>query len=243
MRLMLTAFFVLAVASNAHARDCNPADAEGQEIRGLRAFSECVIAEINDLKRENIELRREIEEIRKSLTSFPGDFENKNGRVTRLGGERLTQASFSLSSRSREGASGLDIDQKALALICEIGCSITLSLTAQGLRETDTAPVVAVGPCAFRYNLQSGVWALSGACGEPVSGIDGDGAPNDNSGGEVIATAGGACILADSEPSRSVDPETGKLSGDRAKGLFLVAEPALWKGKENRFRCDLKIAR
>jgi hypothetical protein len=55
--------------------------------------------------------------------------------------------------------------------------------------------------------------------------------------------AGGACILADSEPSRSVDPEGEMLGGDRAKGLFLIAAPALWTGKEDRFRCELKLGR
>jgi hypothetical protein len=55
---------------------------------------------------------------------------------------------------------------------------------------------------------------------------------------------GDACILADSEPSRSVGAaDAPVLNADRSRGLFLIAVPAFWTGKEDRFRCELKVGR
>jgi hypothetical protein len=241
MRLILIALCLLTGA--AEARTCKPPEVQGREIHGLRSFSECLVAEIADLRRQHAELQREIKELRSLLASVPGEIENRNGRVTLLGGDRVAQATYLLDARTRGDAAALDIDQQILETLCESGCLISLSLAAEGLREADPAQVAALGPCAFHYNRKSGAWALSGACGDPVSGIDGDGIPNGTSGGEAIVAVDGACLLADSEPVRSVDAKAQTLGGDRAKGLFLIADPALWQGEESRFRCELKIAR
>jgi hypothetical protein len=241
MRWLLIAFFLLS--GTAHARDCKPPRTENEKITGLRAFSDCLLQEVADLKREQADLETEIENLQKSLKGFPGELSDDNGRVTRLGGGRLTQASFSLASGTRDSATELDIDQDALEELCAIGCTFTLVLTAGQLRDAAPAPVFAAGPCAFRYNPKSGVWGRSGDCGAPVTGIDGNGKPTGNSGGEVIAASGDACVLADSIPGRSVDSEPQALGRDRAKGLFLIADARLWKGTEDRFSCDLKITR
>jgi hypothetical protein len=241
--MRLTPILLVFSATLAEARECKPPDIDNKNIRGLRAFSECMILEVEDLKRENAKLRDEIDKIRKSLADFPGELQNTDGRVARRGGDRLAQASFSRVARARERATSLDIDQKAIVALCVSGCLMSLSLVAEGLREADTAPIATLGPCGFTYNPKSGAWAMSEACGEPVSGVDGDGVPGGSSGGEVIVAVGGACIMADSEPSLSVGSEAGKLGHDRAKGLYLVADPALFQGVEDRFRCELKITR
>jgi hypothetical protein len=241
MRLSLIALSLLTGV--AEARSCKLPELAGRDIRGLRSFSECLVDEIADLKRQQAEFIKEINDLRILLANIPGEIENRNGRVTHLGGERLAQATYLLAARSRESAVALDIDQQVLVTLCELGCSITLSISAEGLREADPAPVAALGPCAFRYNRKSGAWALSGACGDPVSGIDGDGVPNGTPGGEAIVALDGACSLADSEPGLSVDADVSSLGSDRAMGLFLLAEPALWLGAETRFRCELKITR
>jgi hypothetical protein len=241
MRWILVAFVLLA--GPAQAKDCEPPKKEGREITGLIGFSKCMIDKVADLERENAELRTELEKIQASLSKFPGELRSENGRVTRTGGENLVQASFTTSARRREAPASLGIDQKALEALCVIGCTVNLVLTAEGLRKEDPGPVSAVATCNFRYTAKSGAWTQGGGCGEPVSGVDGNGKPPGKSGGEVIAVSGGACMLADSEPSRSVDDEGELLGGDRAKGLFLIAAPALWTGKEDRFRCELKLGR
>jgi hypothetical protein len=240
MRLILIAFLF---AGAAQARDCEPPEIDHDRITGLRAFSECLVDEIADLKRQEAQLQGKLDDLQKSLASSPGELQNDNGRVARLGGGRLTRASFSLTSRTGEGATDLGIDQDSLEELCATSCTFTLLLTAEPLREATPAPVFAAGPCGFHYNAKSGVWARGGSCGGPVSGIDGDGTPTDKPGGEVIVTAGDACILSDSEPSRSLDVETQTLARDRAKGLFLIADATLWKGAEDRFRCELTITR
>jgi hypothetical protein len=241
MRPTLIAFLIASGA--AHARDCEAPDFDGKEVRGLRTFSACILDEVKTLKREQAKLLDEIERLEEALAGVPGEIRNVNGRVSRLGGDNLAQASFTVEARVREGAEALEIDQKALEDLCAIGCTLTLVLSAEGLRPSDPAATVAVGPCLFRYASESGVWARSGACGEAVTGIDGNGAPTGISGGEIIVTAGEACLLADSEPRREVDPETGILSRDREAGLFLIADPMLWKGSEDRFRCEMKLSR
>jgi hypothetical protein len=241
MRVLLAILVLLAGA--AQARDCRPPKDEGKKITGLGAFAECVIAEISDLRQENARLQDKVEQLEKSLAGIPGEMKNVNGRVTRTGGDTLVRADFSLDGRARQAAIGLEVDQKALERLCGEGCSFTLALTAVGLREGDPTPIYATGPCAFQYKAKSGAWSRSGACGGEAAGVDGDGSPSGAPGGEVIAMAGEACLLADSGPRRNVDPEDQPLSRDREKGLVLIANPALWTGSEQRFRCDLRISR
>ena len=224
----------------AFAKDCEPPTREGMEIRGLFSFSECMIDKVAALERENAAIKTELEAIRAALSKFPGELQIDNGRVTRTGGETLVQASFITTARRREGTVALGADQKALEALCAIGCKVNLVLAPEGLRDDDPGTAAVVATCSLHYAAKSGACSLGG-CGNPVSGVDGDGKPPGNSGGEVIASAGGACLLADSEPSRSVNSEGGMLGGDRAKGLFLIATPALWTGTEDRFRCVLKL--
>ena len=107
----------------------------------------------------------------------------------------------------------------------------------------DRTPIFATDPCAFQDKAKSGGWTRGGPCGAEASGVDGDGSFSEVPGGDLITRAGEACLLADSGPRRSVDPEDQPLSRDRETGLVLIADPALWTGSEQRFRCDLRISR
>jgi hypothetical protein len=241
--MRFTVFAFLALTSAAQAHDCKQPRYEDKEIKGLKAFTECVIGTLSDLEQEQARLLDEIKTLKAALAQIPGELVNLNGRKTRRGGDSLAQARFTLSSRSRDGTTSLDIDAATLDELCAVGCSLTLTLTAQGLRAADVAPVFATGPCVFRYSATSGAWTTSTGCGEAATGVDGNGTPAGASGGELIATVGEACRLADSEPRRSVDPEDQPLGRDRKKGIHLIADATLWTGNEERFQCDLKLAR
>jgi hypothetical protein len=243
MRLMPILLVLLAGAAD--ARECRRPDIViiGNEVRGLEAFADCLLDRVADLQRRQTRLLEEIDDLRRALVDLPGELVNENGREKRFGGSRLAHAGFSLSARSRDSATALYIDHRDLGGLCGQGCTFTLLLSVEPLREASPAPVFATGLCAFHYNARSGVWGRSGDCGEPVSGIDGDGTPTGPSGGEVIAVAGEACILADSEPGRRVDPTTEALGRDRTKGLFLIADATRWNADGDRFRCDLSISR
>lgn len=241
MRLAL--IFSLVLVGPSLAKDCEPPKKEGREISGLIDFSECMIDKVAALERENAALKMDLETIETALSRFPGELRNENGRVTRIGGDNLVLATFSTSARRRETVASVAIDQTALEALCGIGCTINIVLSAEGLRKDDPPPVFADASCTLRYTAKSGAWAQGGGCGEPVTGVDGDGKPPGRSGGEVIATAGGVCILADAEPGRGVAADGQLLGADRAKGLYLIATPALWTETADRFRCDVKFGR
>jgi hypothetical protein len=238
----LVVFLVLA-AGNAQARDCKEPYIENKVVKGLGDFVECVNDRLAGVEEESAKQRDRVEKLEKTLAGLPGELTDVNGRVTRLGGGNLTRAGFALDGRAQQAAMGMDVDQKALEEVCGEGCSFTLVLTAIGLREDDVAPVMATGPCTFQYNAKTGAWTRGGACGALAAGVDGDGSPSGVPGGQIIAAAGDACMLADSGPRKSVDPEDQPLSRDRDKGLVLIADPSFWKGSEQRFRCDLRITR
>jgi hypothetical protein len=241
---MRVLFVILVLAAGAaQARDCKEPWWEDKILKGMGTYVQCVNDRLAELEKEKAQLQDQVDKLDKIMAGLPGELTDLNGRVTRSGGGKLTRAGFSLDARARQAAMGLDIDQKALEQLCGEGCSLTLVLTAIGLREGDPTPIFATGPCAFQYKAKSGAWTRSGACGNEAAGVDGDGILSDVPGGDVIATAGEACLLADSGPRRSVDPEDQPLSRDREKGLALIADPSLWKGSEQRFRCDLRITR
>jgi hypothetical protein len=243
MRLCLGLVVFLMFSGTAMARDCRPPEVTVRDIRGLRDFATCVIAEIADLRREQSRLRAEVAALQRELARIPGEIINENGRVTRLGGEDLTRASFSATALTRAGQVVVRVDPVVLEELCATGCALSLSFAAIGMRAADPAPVVAVGPCNFLYNRTSGVWSRSSACGAATAGVDGDGEPAGSLGAEIIAAVGTACLLADSEPSRKPGLPTPSFSRDSQRGLFLIADPAMWGGGEARFRCDLRFAR
>jgi hypothetical protein len=243
MRLILAAL-ALGLSGMAHAQDCQTPRKIGQLYEGVIDFAKCTNARITALERQNAELRDAVAKLQAALSEVPGELKNDAGRITRSGGEALTLATFTAKVRRREGSARLEIDQAAVEKLCQVGCALNLILVPEGLRAGDQVSASAAATCTFVYAAESGAWSQTGGCGDPTSGVDGDGKPAGDPGGDIIATVGGACILADSEPSRSVGAADAEmLNADRTKGLFLIAAPALWTGTEDRFRCELKIGR
>jgi hypothetical protein len=248
MRAIVFAFFL--TTGVAAAEDCRLPVFENKALSGVVDFSKCIRKQVSDLETENAKLRKELDEMQKALANFPGELVNENGRETRFGGDRLTQATYTLKVRTRESTSSVALDPKVLGELCGLGCTVFLIQTGERLGNAASTSASALGPCSFLYDAKIGTWSLGG-CGEAVSGTDGNGTPTGADGGEVIATVGASCTLADAEPARAVEqaPETEvetvaqRLGNDRAKGLFLIANPALWSGEEDRFRCELRFAR
>lgn len=234
---------LIFAAGAAQARDCKEPWWENKVLKGMGTYVDCVNTRLAELETQKARLQDKVDKLEKIMAGLPGEMTDLNGRVTRSGGGTLMRAGFALDARARQAAMETEIDQNALEQLCGEGCSLTLVLTAVGLRDGDPTPIYAIGPCAFQYKAKSGAWTRSGACGGEASGVDGDGSISDAPGGEVIAIAGDACLLADSGPLRRVDPEDQTLSRDRAKGLVLIADPARWTGREQRFRCDLRLSR
>jgi len=223
----------------AAAQECKLPYSRNESLLGVTDFAKCIQNRVNVLESENVKLRKDLTELRKSLANFPGEVTNENGRETRMGGERIVRASYTLTSRSREARASLAIDAKLMADLCGTDCSVTLLAVGERLRDAPSHSE-ALGPCTFRYNGRSGAWSFGG-CVDPVSGVDGDGTPSAATGGQIIGAVGEACIFADAEPSRTLGQPEGPLGRDRAKGLFLIADPSLWSGDEDRFRCELKL--
>lgn len=241
MRLLPVLLCLLATA--VQAQDCEPPRSDGHSVTGLGAFAKCMNDRVARLEADNAVLREELDRLRGTLAEFPGELTNDNGRVTRTGGDNLVQASFATSARKGQAAAGLAVDQAALEAMCAVGCTLHLALTAEALRKNDPPPVFADASCPLRYTAANGAWSQGGGCGAAVSGVDGDGKPPGQGGGEVLASAGGACLLADAEPGRGVKEDGQVLGADRTKGLFLVAAPLLFTGTDVRFRCEMKISR
>lgn len=241
MRVLLV--ILILAAGTVQARECKEPWWENKVLKGMSTYVECVNDRLAELETEKAQLQDKVDKLDKIMAGLPGEMTDMNGRVTRSGGGNLMRAGFSVDARARQAAMEMDIDQTALEHLCGEGCSLTLVLTAIGLREGDPTPIFATGPCAFQYKAKSGAWTRGGTCGAEAAGVDGDGSLSDAPGGDIIAIAGEACLLADSGPRRSVDPEDQPLSRDRDKGLVLIADPSFWAGSEQRFRCDLRISR
>ncbi len=247
MHFLLIAGLMLCVASPGQARDCS----RNFDDRGLsqgannNGMFRCLIAEINDLKREQRRMQKVIDEYERVIGEMPVEYKNEDGEVTVEEDRPIGNAVFTLTARPGSRASALPLDHEVVEGLCAEsgGCTVSLVFRAIGFRSTDPLETISAGPCLFDYNTETGAWTRGEGCGEPLTaaGADNDGAlMGDDGGGEVIVTAGEACVLADA----SVDPSAtdgGYLGKDRENGLFLLAVPSLIETGPRRFRCDLEI--
>lgn len=237
----LTIFFVFE-AVPALARDCRlPLRTEAE----ARDLVNCLLAEIHDLKREQVQLRRLIEEQARALQELPGDYRNDNGIVSRDRNRRLSTATVLFSSSEANSISGIKVAQDVLEELCarEGGCALSLTLRAEGHQASPPRDETITGPCLLNYTSQTGAWLSSGDCGavEAKRGQDGDGVPTGDGGAEVIAEAGGGCLLADSNPNIRIGPGNNTLGRDHEMSLFVIAASDLRQNGSGRFRCELKI--
>ena len=244
MRLILFLFLILTPVA-ATARTCDvPPRVLSNTVQYLEALDtiECLLLEINDLKRGQTALAGEIERLKRQIADVPGEYRNQDGKISMPGSGKINTASFRLTSQQGGRPVSLAIDHKVLETLCATGtgCAVSLFLEGDGLRLSETAATAASGPCALNYNKGSGAWSLGAGCDGSgvVSGTDGNAEPGGSGGGEVVMSAGGACILADAEASRAVGG-TAILGADGSRGFYVVGDPGT--ATDGRFRCVLTI--
>jgi hypothetical protein len=251
MRLAAVICLVCLAAFPASARECR------LTVRAWpdpvpSSFLRCLLDEIADLKASQSRLERQVGRLREdlavaqaALAELPGTYVNDNGRVSVDEGRRLASARLILPARQTGDVGALAVDREVIETLCSGtgGCTLSLLLHSDGPLGGGAADVAASGPCLFAYDAQGGAWMRSGDCGAVgnASGTDGNGTPSGDDGSEIVASAGGGCLLADSDPGLSVGPGTGPLGRDHARGFYLVAAPALRRDGAARFRCELKI--
>jgi hypothetical protein len=235
--------------SVAHARDC----AEQLDFGGVgftkepsRAFYLCLLAEIDDLKRKQVELQAIVPEYKRLAAEVPVHFTNKNGEIDFEEGRVIGSASFILTARQLGGANSIMLDQNVLDGICPSpkGCSVTLTFRRYGIRGDEALETHKIGPCAFEIDTDSRCWICGTGCGSSISitGTDGDGSPTlQGSGANIIMEAGPGCVLADADVRRSISAEDQSFTTDHAPGLFLIADPSRRLDRAARFECSLEL--
>ena len=245
MRLFLTLTMFLLYPAVADARTCrlpsgNVSDL-GEYLETLDTI-ECLLREIEDLKRGQAVLTAEIERLTRQTANVPGEYRNEDGKITVPGSRKIANASFRLTSQQGGGSASLAIDQEVWQALCAdgTGCTLSMFLEADGLRLNETADTAATGPCTLNYNKSSGAWSIGTGCNGPdvVRGTDRNAEPGSRGGGELVMSAGGACILADADASRAVGG-IDILGADGSRGFYLVAAPGT--AAEGRFRCVLTV--
>ena len=211
----------------------------------MQKFLRCLNSRISDLQNANKRLQRRIAALEGLVGELPAPWSNVNGVITQEPDRPIGSATFLLSSRSTGGANALAIDQDVMEGLCDQSGGCTLVVTYKQLSVFNKTPTDSEisGPCQFTYNKTSGDWVVGAGCGadQAISGSDGDGGlARDESRSFEIATAGGACVLADSGLEKAVG-DHGGLAPDRGKGLFLIAMPSRQSGVNRRFQCEMSL--
>lgn len=261
MRSLVLLFLFAFFAAPVSARECRLyfTIQQGENI-STRKFNLCLLAEINDQKRKINDLKREINDLKREQKRFrrvtaefervigeiPVDYLNEDGKVTVEPNRRIGKAIFMLSARLTGGANSLKVDQEILEELCSRHgrCEISIFFQAIDIRDSNPTNSVASGPCIFSYASSTGAWVRGEGCGSEgsLNGIDGDEAvagPGQHPG--VIAMAGGACLLAESDARSHFASGAQALQRDHAKGLFLIAIPSRREQGTRQFRCILEI--
>ena len=203
----------------------------------------CLISSVNALIRENKRLKARITTLEGLVGELPAPWSNVDGVITQDSDRPIGSATLLLSSRSTGGASALAIDQDVMEGLCDKsgGCTLVVSYKQVSVFNKTPTDSVISGPCQFTYEKTSGDWVVGAGCGsdQAISGSDGDGGlGGDQSNSVEIASAGGACIMADSGLEKAVGDDAG-LASDRGKGLFLIAMPSRQSGVNRRFQCEI----
>ena len=244
MRLLAACVVWACLASGAAAQGCGDLRPRFPYDRPLetRDYLRCLEGEVARLTRDQARLAAAIEAQARALAAIPADYANTDGRVTAVPGRPVGRAVFAVSSRRGAAAAALPLDRGVVQALCARpgGCRVTLAHQALGFGFANPRETTGVGPCLFALDEASGAWFRGETCGGPARrGIDGDGGATGTGGGEVIAEAAGACLLADADSGRKTGADGPVLARDSGPGLFLIAAPA-GDGAE-RFRCELRI--
>lgn len=215
----------------------------GIDDRAILQTFRCLNTEILRLKRDRARLERRLAEFERLTEEIPAEFINLDGEITEDPGRPIRRARFRLTPPSTGRAGALPIDQRVLEELCGAsgGCLLSLTFREFGLRSDRAQSSVPTGPCQFSYSGGSGAWAIAEGCGadDVRSGIDGERGALSGQQGAIIAEVGGACVLAESEMSRSSGNDT--LATDTSRGLFLLSIPSRRPGSVPRFDCALVL--
>lgn len=217
-----------------------------------REYLRCLEGELARLSREQARLAAALEAQARALAALPADYANVEGRVTAVPGRPVGRAVFVVSSRRGAAAASLALDRAVVEALCARpgGCRIALAHQALEFGFANPRVATGVGPCLFAYDPAGGAWFRGEACGSPAArGIDGDGGATGTGGGEVIAAAAGACLLADADSGQKSGADGPVLGRDAGPGFFLIAAPEGEAGTGGtggtggapRFRCELRI--
>jgi len=239
---------VLLFASPAGARDCQLSfvqDNAPVKVPKVEFF-ECLLAEIEDLKRDRDRLRALVGEYEKALGEVPVHYQNADGKVAVEEGRKIGSAGFVLTSRQLGGAASLPLDPQVVGAVCAppTGCAATLALRRLGIQGRTALGTDLVGPCQCTFDVATGNWTCGAGCGPegPVAGVDGNAALLEAaSGAETILRAGPGCLLTDSDLQRPAMPGQPAFAPDRSIGLYLIADPGLRSDGATRFDCTLDL--
>lgn len=248
MRALALAVLCLCAALPAAARDCR-SEVPRRIPDHTFAFSDvidCLLDEIAALRRDQARLAARVGALEAELAAIPADYLNLDGKVAAPEGRPVGRARFVLTARQTGGTAAMPLDMAVVEALCAGtgGCTLALARRDLDSRRAEAGAAEGVGPCVFLYDGDSLAWFRAAGCdGGGVAGLDGDGGPLSGSGrgGEIVAEAGGVCLLADSDASPRLGPEATFLGGDHGPGLFLIAAPARGDDPGRRFRCELVL--
>lgn len=248
MRVLALCVLCLLAAAPARARDCREDMPRGLPARAF-AYAEvidCLLGEIATLRREAARLAARVGALEAALSAIPADYVNLDGKARAPEGRPVGKALFVLSARQTGGTAAMPLDMSVVEALCAGpgGCSLLLVRRDAGLARPRGSAARGVGPCLFLYDADGGAWFRAAGCGgADAAGVDGDGGALSGSGagGEIVAEAGGSCLLADSDARPQLGREATLLGGDRGPGLFLIAAPDRGDDPGRRFRCELVL--
>ena len=250
MRVLLLSIFLSLFAVASHAKECQvPGLGRGGDwvkIQELTRAFRCIIAEIEELKRQQIQIVELEEKVAELQRRVPAEYLNDNGKVTVEADRLIGKATIIADSRPSGETLSIPIEQGVIEELCaQSSCHLVLSMTVSGAFAGNTLEKNTVGPCNFSYNAATGGWVRAEGCsGGRATGVDGDGVPaSEETGGQIIVEAGQACLLTDTEISTSPGQGASTFGIDRSRGLFLVSAPNRRTGAKRRSQCVLEIFR
>ena len=250
MRTLSLVIFLAFGTTAAHATECDvPGLGRGGDwvrIQELTRAFRCIIDEIEELKRQRLQIRELERAVADLQRRVPAEYLNDNGKVFAKPDRVIGKATISADSRPSGEALSISIAQDVIEELCAARtCHITLSMTVDGVLSNNTSERQSDGPCDFSYDSATGDWDRADGCsGGGVSGTDGDGQPaTGDAGADIILEAGQACLLTDTEIRTSPGQGASTFGRDRSKGLFLAAVPDRRPDLKRRFQCVLEIFR
>ena len=250
MRGMMLSVLLVLLGTTTQARECEvPGLGRGGnwvQIQELERAFRCVIAEIEELKRQQKQiavLERQVAELRRRV---PAEYININGKVTEEQGRLIGKATFVLDSSRSGKPFSLPLAQDVVEELCaEKSCHVLLSLSVSGVFSDEPLLKETIGPCGFNYDAGTGEWTLAAGCSvSGATGTDGDGGSAIAGGdADIILTAGEACLLTDTEIRTRPGQPTVGFGPDRSRGLYVASVPDRRPDIARPYQCVLEMFR